>query len=301
VTNDKEYPCLTRLDADCFRAQPGWAKQALAYRLLKCLAPGQITRRLPKGLRLALLTPGIPLPPGINIPPLVDTPPVLPPGVPGTGPDAPLYGGTWTPGPMGGGETSPISEVLYTITAETSDGWIYHSHHFWATARNAASGTGRNATTTERDGATRTRWYWVGYEGFHIERSWFVFDLTSIPAGGSASSIVFTLMQYSKNNSVVCVQEGTQGDTLELGDYGQFTGPLFATKTWTTGLQEITLNAAGKAYIESKFGSKAYLCCREHTHDYLDVPPPSGTDYANGLYYANHPTQANKPQLVITL
>ena len=62
-------PCLKQLDADCFRSHPGWAKQALAYRLVHLLTPKPLTKRLPKGLRLALIAPGVDLPPGLELPP----------------------------------------------------------------------------------------------------------------------------------------------------------------------------------------------------------------------------------------
>lgn len=66
--NEKVHPCLKRLDADCFRVYPQWAKQAFAYRLLHLLTPKQLTKRLPKGLRRALLAPGVVVPPGVEVP-----------------------------------------------------------------------------------------------------------------------------------------------------------------------------------------------------------------------------------------
>lgn len=61
-------PCLKRLDAECFRAHPAWAKQAFAYRLVHLLTPKPLTKRLPKGLRLALIAPGVEIPPGVELP-----------------------------------------------------------------------------------------------------------------------------------------------------------------------------------------------------------------------------------------
>lgn len=61
-------PCLKRLDADCFRAHPAWAKQAFAYRLVHLLTPRRLTKRLPKGLRRGLIAPGVIIPPGVDVP-----------------------------------------------------------------------------------------------------------------------------------------------------------------------------------------------------------------------------------------
>lgn len=69
MTNDTDQPCLRRIDLDCFRARPEWAKQAFAYRLLHLLIPKELTKRLPKALRLALLAEGVTWPPGVEMPP----------------------------------------------------------------------------------------------------------------------------------------------------------------------------------------------------------------------------------------
>jgi len=61
-------PCQKRIDAECFQAHPGWAKQAFAYRLVNLLTPKQLTRRLPKALRAALIAMGVDVPPGLVLP-----------------------------------------------------------------------------------------------------------------------------------------------------------------------------------------------------------------------------------------
>ena len=105
MTNDKVHPCLKHLDADCFRARPAWAKQAFAYRIVHLLTPKALTKRLPKGLRRALLAPGLVIPPGVEMPPGV---------VVGPGGEIPAG---WTPGdplPPGAippGETPPGTEA----------------------------------------------------------------------------------------------------------------------------------------------------------------------------------------------
>lgn len=61
-------PRKERLDAEAFRRHPAWAKRALAYRLLHTIAPPEITRRLQKIFRLALVAPGVDVPPGVDLP-----------------------------------------------------------------------------------------------------------------------------------------------------------------------------------------------------------------------------------------
>lgn len=118
----EDRPCLHRIDEECFRAHPAWAKQAFAYRLVYLLTPKLLTKRLPKGLRRALLAPGVAIPPGVEVPggfilgpgadlptdwvpwglpeEAVTPPPVLPPGVEKTGPAPPTYVAPGEPGPV---------------------------------------------------------------------------------------------------------------------------------------------------------------------------------------------------------
>ena len=64
----EDHPCLHRIDEECFKAHPAWAKQAFAYRLLYLFCPKVLTKRLPKGLRRALIAPGVVVPPGVEVP-----------------------------------------------------------------------------------------------------------------------------------------------------------------------------------------------------------------------------------------
>lgn len=101
-------PCLERLDADCFRSHPAWAKRAFAYRLVHLLTPKPLTKRLPRALRRPLLAPGVEMPPGVDIPPGtvigpgVQIPPgwqpgdLAPPGI--TIPPGTVFPPGWTPG-----------------------------------------------------------------------------------------------------------------------------------------------------------------------------------------------------------
>lgn len=122
MTDGQENPCLKGLTGDCFKAQPAWAKQAFAYRLVHLLCPRVLSKRLPKGLRQALVPPGVTLPPGADLPPGTIIPPggdvpttwntgdplpsgaigapTTPPGTDTTGTTPPTYVAPWTPGPV---------------------------------------------------------------------------------------------------------------------------------------------------------------------------------------------------------
>ena len=132
MTPAKINPCLEGLTVDCFKHDPRWAKQAFAYRLLHTITPKKLTRRLPKGLRIALIAPGVAIPPGVDLPPGVTVPPgaVIPttwtpaqPTPPGTQPPPVTpTGGTplppihTSPGPAGGtpgGSTQEPTGVSY--------------------------------------------------------------------------------------------------------------------------------------------------------------------------------------------
>ncbi len=70
-----DHPCQDGLTAACFAAEPRWAKQALAYKLLHMFLPKQLSKRLPAGLGRALIGPGVQLPAGVNLPPGMIVPP----------------------------------------------------------------------------------------------------------------------------------------------------------------------------------------------------------------------------------
>ena len=122
-----DHPCAKGLTAACFAAYPAWARQAFAYKLLHIMLPKQLTKKLPAGLSLALVPPGVVLPPGAIVPPEtvfppgwtpgdppppgVQLPPTISPVPPGSGAVPPLYVQPWEPGP------AKLSD--YLISGET--------------------------------------------------------------------------------------------------------------------------------------------------------------------------------------
>lgn len=325
MTNDKLHPCLERLDADCFRVHPVWAKQAFAYRLVHLLTPKALTKRLPKGLRRALLAPGVVIPPGVEVPggfilgpgadlpadwvpwglpeEAVTPPPVLPPGVEETGPTPPIYTGLGEAGPINQpGRLSPAGKTAI-ITGSTNDGWVRNRGTSWNAAHDAATGYSNNRTATADNRGT-----YVNVTGSYrwIYRSFFFFNLSSIPAGSTVKSAELTLGGWWVADNEVSIQRGTQGDSVGNADFDAYIDPYFDVVTWRisgasgTNLNRFTFNAAGRAYIESVCGGTARLCAREYPHDYNDVDPGSGdVTYANGIYYAEWSVAALRPTLIV--
>lgn len=85
------------LSPELYKRNPLWFKGAIAYRLLRIMAPKPLTRRLPRVLRQPLLFPGYSFPPGWVLGDILPGGVVLPEGVffpPGWIPGDPLPDGT---------------------------------------------------------------------------------------------------------------------------------------------------------------------------------------------------------------
>lgn len=130
-------------------------------------------------------------------------------------------------------------------------------------------------------------------------RSFFDFDLSPIPADATIISCNLTVRSYGANVCSACIQEGTQSNNLNTPDYSAFTGDLFDSLTWTSGSNVFTLNAAGKTYVQSKFGTRAKLCMREYDHDYLCVEPGEGQLFQAGLYWSGIADALKRPKLTV--
>jgi len=148
---------------------------------------------------------------------------------------------------------------------------------------------------TSTNEAIRAR---VDLPDIDIYRSFFDFDLSSIPSGASIVSCSFEVKSFGGEICIASIQEGTQSDTLGTNDYDAFTGAFFSTLTWAAGSNVFTLNAAGLTYIESKFGNTAKLCMREYAHDYLDIMPGDGEDHKAGLFWSGAGV-GNRPTITI--
>lgn len=135
----EKHPCEEGITPECYNAYPGFARKALAYKLLHAILPKQGTKLLPRWLASALIAPGVTLPPGLELPPgsvvfpdaafppgwtPEDIPPpgYIPPSVAiplpsDTGVSPPYYVQPWEPGPVKvPGLEEPSSEVEYQLT-----------------------------------------------------------------------------------------------------------------------------------------------------------------------------------------
>jgi len=184
----------------------------------------------------------------------------------------------------------------YTVYSDADDGYIWASSSNWSTVRNAANGGTLDDTVGASNNTISVMRLSAGSR--RIFRSFFRFDLSALPS----RTIKYACLQitcYSRHESDVAVQEGTQHSPMVLGDYSAFTGTGFAAKDWTLGANDMVLDAAGRAYVQSCLGSSAKLCCREYSHDYMDVEPPGVEYHRNGCRYREWGTQSERPQLII--
>jgi hypothetical protein len=62
------------------------------------------------------------------------------------------------------------------------------------------------------------------------------------------------------------------------------------------------LNAAGLAYVATKYSANVAFCLREYDHDVLDSPPASGQNFRNGMYFSSIGWSAYQkaPRLILT-
>jgi hypothetical protein len=318
-------PCLKGLDADCFRHNPTWAKQAFAYRLAYIITPKALTKHLPRPLRRALIGPGVTIPTGVNLPPgtVVQpgatippawTPgdplppgatesPTTPPGTDVTGVTPPTYTEPWSPGPSTPTEqtTPPAGQVQTAIIGSTADGNLFATDASWATVHNAPTNT--VATDNEVSAADAITAFILWGIIYRITRSFLYFDLSSIPAGKTCISAIVSAIGWANATSQISIQKGTQHDTLVTADWNAFSGTYFSKLTWQKfvdpdlNTNNFTLDASGIAYVQAQFGDTAKFCLRQYEHDYLNVAP--ATMYQNGVCYADHGTEARRPYITI--
>lgn len=202
------------------------------------------------------------------------------------------------PGPTRQPVSTPEFISQYAIVSETKDGYTGETDATWALARDRlicdialTTGSGHNYGITA----------WLNGPLYQVLRSFFYFDLSAIPVTATVQSVILSLTNfgYLKGNTII--QEGTQGDPLTTSDHQSFTGSILASFAGASGLNQITLNSSGIAYIQSKLGSTAKLCAREYDYDYLNVAPDAANYGVFGLWYANAPVEANRPILTINV
>lgn len=174
----------------------------------------------------------------------------------------------------------------------------------WSATRNAASGM--DASDSDSDSSYGLCAEFQGGD-YRIYRCFFRFDLSAIPAGAEIISTYFWMSTYLNAASAAGCQRGTQGLSIDMDNFNSFTGAFFGSGIWHAynpakpKENSINFNAAGLAYIESRFGYTAKICAREWTKDCLNVAPvePDG-EIRNGLFFSEEAWNSRKPQLEIT-
>jgi len=244
---------------------------------------------------------GVPRAPGWGevLPPSIITPPVYPPGgvMPGPGPRT---------APPCEGDLKGTKLIAYetTITGNDSDGNIDNWDSTFALARNQVENPTAYDHYPHRNKATLIRWNDWGIE---ITRSFFDFDLSSIPAGAIITAVSLVVQGYVQHDTQVTIQQGTQHIPLVDADFDNFSGVYFGKITWDADAGGVpvantfTFNAAGIAYIQSVVAGTAKLCMRDYDYDSANHDPGgTGYDHENGCYYADTGSADSRPKITIS-
>jgi len=314
-----------RLSRELLKANVNWSKGVLAYRLLYMFAPVTLSKRLARHFTKIQTFPGLDVP-GMPKPEpgqiIIPTPPaepyldegeppfiVIPPPGWTIGPwtshrySPPLVGpAPWEPGPPHRPSPTPPGGGPVKIVGNTTDGPIHLFGDNWQTIHDAETGEQANPTTPGHEMGIAS----TDVSGFRvIIRSFFEFDLSSIPVDAviTSAKVVLTLWTCVENS--ICLQESTFTAPLTVEDYNAFTGealavaavnlPFEAGKTPT----DFELNAAGLTLVGSKAGGLLQLCARLHHYDFSNNQPTDMIKQA-GCDYADREEPENRPYIEIT-
>ena len=209
-----------------------------------------------------------------------------------------------------------IKDDVYYLDAETcysstEDGYcelvmseVAEPTYLWNAAQEYTTATSTNSTGELN---TYSRIFvndgWAPVCEATIRRSFLMFDTSSLSAAPDSGTSLFIKSDSSGGDrDGMSAQKGTQGDTIEAGDYDAFSGSSYgSTDGWSTagGWNEIAFNAQGMADIV--LGGTTLVCCRGYENDYLDVMPALGTYHECSGYSTDASGTANDPYLLITL
>jgi len=197
----------------------------------------------------------------------------------------------------------PILIDTNTYYSSTADGYVrYFNAETWDEAHDAETGTEVSTITQKNDWMIAAN-YTLKDETYYINRTFFYFDTSDLPDAATITAAVMSLYRYSNaggDESDVCAMKGTQADTLAEEDFDSFSGSAYGYADWTGGVDRyigITFNAQGRSDINKTGVTK--ICCREYSHDYLDVPHTDDGLYDNGCYFADQAGTTYDPKLEI--
>ncbi|MBU0994125.1 MAG: hypothetical protein KJ737_16665 [Proteobacteria bacterium] len=189
---------------------------------------------------------------------------------------------------------------IIEITGSINDGWVENQATYWASCINGYWGISANSSETENAECIQASFE----EGeFKIRRTFLYFDLSnlSLRKHSVITGARLKLYGYGYSSAIkICVQEGTQADTLLTGDFSFFTGPSFGENVFdfiSSRVNPISFNENGIAYLNQQLGSMARFCLREYDHDYCQVIP--NDIFKSGMYFSEVSGSDRKPTLEI--
>ena len=179
-------------------------------------------------------------------------------------------------------------EHILMVYAETGDGTIIGDDADWATARGTATEAYQQSNNETGMGVNN-----FGGPYYIVGRSFFEFDLSFFDGvDRTITGIDLDLVAFSRVESSFQCYSTTFTGVTALGDYNDFGSTIFFDTAQTMVLWDggnyarnpLPLNAAGLAYVATKYSDKAAFCLREYPHDVLDSAPDANP-YRNGVYH----------------
>lgn len=152
-----------------------------------------------------------------------------------------------------------------TIYSSETDGYVTGQNASFETARSTGTAVNSSAETSN----VVSSWYGSPLNYYMVIRQFQYYDLSAIMGFVLSAKLLIKGNNKQETNSGASdlyVYEGTQADTLTTDDFNSFGSTLFGSIAYAdfnaSQYNEIELNAAGIAYVQSKMGSVAKFCFR---------------------------------------
>lgn len=204
-------------------------------------------------------------------------------------------------------EPNKRGNTITTIYSEVGDGHmrpLNDGGSNWATV-NGSPQNGTNGQTVNPTGLTSfTRAIrFSGDNRYYIYRSWYCFDLSSIPSEDTITSANFVVVTGGgvDTGTDIYLTEGTQDScsTLVSADNDEYENTSFGNVVINAtlgGVNTIALNAAGLSHLSSKSATTKFAL--RESHDVTGVAPTDGNPGFVG-YTSEQTGTTNDPSLVI--
>lgn len=215
------------------------------------------------------------------------------------GPAPPDPFGPFPPGPPRPPSPSPPGYPKTKSFIANHSSWIWKVADTWDGAHDATEGDDIVNDLTERHDAVATK---RSDPEFNINRTFFSFDLSSIPADCTITAATLTISCYDPTAEMrnITLRLGTQSVPGDVIDFDAFGTTMCAYKWATAGTIEYTIYSTRYYLIEAAFGGIMKFCIREQNRDDADSLPPDGTDSHAGIRLSGHANPALRPTLTLT-